>query len=138
MKKISIPVLVCLIMLLVPVVSFATMQTFSNFSIDVPQGWQTMENGNVVALIAPDRSASMSIAFDSAQGMSAADLANAFVLQMKGSTPQPLDDGGYAFTFTTANGIESQSILYVEGNQYMMITTTGDHPDFGRIIDSLE
>ena len=138
MKKKLAFILVCLLMVMAPAVSFATVKNFANLSIDVPEGWQPTENGSVVALIAPDRSASMSIVVDSAQGLSVKELTDIFVAQMKGSTPESTGDGGFAFTFTPPNGVESHSVVYVEDNQYVMITMTGYHPDMDKILDSLQ
>lgn len=138
MRKVVLLVFTICLMTLMSSASFAAVQSFKDFFVDVPSGWQAWENGNVVALVAPGQTAPMSIAMDSAQDMSAEDLATAFAEQLKGTAPEATNDGGYEFTFKNASGVDSQSTLYVEDNQYILITLTGDHPDFLKIIDSLE
>lgn len=125
-------------MVLAPTASFATIQTFTRFSVDVPQGWEASEDGSVVALLAPGHVAALSIAVDSAENMSPEVLASAMASQLKGSSPTPTDDGGYEFSFQNPSGVESHSLLYVEDNEYILITMTGNHPDFVRILQSLE
>ncbi len=138
MKKVLAFILAGCLIVLAPLASYATVKSFTRFSVDVPQGWEASEDGNVVALLAPGHAAAVSIAVDSAQDMSAADLAKAMSTQLKGSAPVQGDDGGYGFTFKNPAGVESQSMLYVEKNEYILVTITGDHPDIANILDSIE
>lgn len=138
MKKIIILLMMACMLALAPASSFATVQSFTNFTLDVPDGWTATENGSVLALIAPGNVASMSIVLDDSQGMDIASLANVFVSQMHGENLQATDDGGYEFSFKNPAGIDSHSILYLEDGKYLLMTVTGEHPDMGRILDSLQ
>lgn len=115
----------------------AEIKTFSKMSVDVPSGWTAQEDGSVVALIAPDKSAAISIAMDSTQGMSGLDLAKVMSTHLNGSDPKA-DDGGFTFTFKNSQGVESTSILYAEGGEYVMFTITGKHPQIPGILDSIK
>jgi hypothetical protein len=118
--------------------AFANMQSFKHFTVDVPQGWDAAEDGEVVSILAPGHTAAISIAVDSAEGMTTENLAKAMSTQLKGSAPVAADAGGFAFTFKNQSGVESKSTLFVNNNQYVMITVTGSHPDVPRILQSLK
>lgn len=118
--------------------SFANVQSFKHFSVDVPQGWEAAEDGEVVSMLAPGHAAAVSIAVDSAEGMTTENLAKTMSTQLKGSTPVAVESGGYAFTFKNQSGVESKSTLFVNNNQYVMITVTGNHPDVPKILQSIK
>lgn len=118
--------------------SFANVQSFSHFTVDVPQGWEAAEDGEVVSILAPGHTAAVSIAVDSAEGMTTENLAKTMATQLKGSTPVAANGGGYAFTFKNQNGVESKSTLFVNNNQYVLITVTGSHPDVPHILQSIK
>ncbi len=138
MQKIITLVLTGCLMLFLCTVSFAGTRSFSHFSVNVPDGWEASETGNVVALLAPGHTAALSIAVDDSQGASGEVLAQAFAKQLNGTAPEAIDDDGYQFTFKNPSGIESRCLLYTEDNQYMLVTMTGENDAFGDIIGSLE
>ena len=104
--------------------SFAAVQSFTHFSVDVPQGWEAAEDGGVVSLLAPGHAAAVSIAVDGAEGMTTEKLATTMATQLKGSAPVAIDGGGYSFTFKNQSGVESKSTLFVTNNQYVMLPTS--------------
>lgn len=134
MKKL---LLAALLVLGMAMSASAAVKSFKSFSIDVPDGWTATEDGSVVALIAPGNACALSIASDSAGGMKGEDVAKAMSQQLKGTAPQA-QDGGYAFTFKNQNGVESKCFVMVEDNKFVMLTITGDHPQLGQILDSIE
>jgi len=118
--------------------SFANVQSFKHFSVDVPQGWEASEDGEVVSMLAPGHAAAVSIAVDSAEGMTTENLTKEMAAQLKGSSPVAVDAGGYAFTFKNQSGVESKSTVFVNNNQYVMITVTGSHPDIPHILQTIK
>jgi len=138
MNRIASIVFGLCLMLSMTTVSFANTQSFKHFSVDVPQGWEAAEDGEVVSILAPGHVAAISVAVDSAEGMTTENLAKTMATQLKGSTPVAVDAGGYAFTFKSQNGVDSKSTLFVNNNQYVMITVTGSHPDVPKILQSIK
>lgn len=138
MKKVASIMFGVSLVLSMATAALANVQSFKHFSIDVPQGWEAAEDGEVVSILAPGHTAAVSIAVDSAEGMTTENLAKAMSTQLKGSTPVAADAGGYAFTFKNQSGVESKSTLFVNNNQYVMITVTGSHPDVPKILQSIK
>ena len=138
MRKIGAVILGCGLVLSMATASLAAVRSFSHFSVDVPQGWEAAEDGEVVSLLAPGHVAAISVAVDGAEGMTTENLAKAMATQLKGSAPVAVDAGGYAFTFKNQNGVESKSTLFVNNNQYVMITVTGSHPDIQGILKTIK
>lgn len=137
MKK----VLVALMMVLgLAFTASAAVKDFGAFSADVPDGWTANKDGSVVAFIAPNNAAAMSIAVDKADGIAPEALAKEFSKQLQGTAPQAID-GGYSFEFTR-NGVKSTSILSVDSGEYVLITMTDPSGKFGdqftAILDSVK
>ena len=84
---------------------------------------QALEAGFLDAVVAPEE---------------LMNAAKAMATQLKGSAPVAVDAGGYAFTFKNQNGVESKSTLFVNNNQYVMITVTGSHPDIQGILKTIK
>ena len=53
MNRIASIVFGLCLMLSMTTVSFANTQSFKHFSVDVPQGWEAAEDGEVVSILAP-------------------------------------------------------------------------------------
>lgn len=130
-------ILAALALCLMASVAFAEMKSFSKFSIDVPSGWEASQDGPSVALVAKDKSASISITIAPTGGTSAKELAAAFAKELKGSEPKyNKDDDTYEFTFN--QGVQSNAMFTVEGEEYMLIVVTGENPQVADILGSME
>ena len=131
-------VLLCVMFLLIASSSNADIQEFRYFSIDVPEGWEAVESGDVVEVTANDKSGSLLIVAGDPKGNSAEELAVLSALELNGTVPVSDDEGNY--TFECNNGV-SQAILTYEEDFYMLIIGTGfvsNGETLGAILDSLE
>ena len=121
MKRLSIALLITA---LFAAASFAAVQDFGAFTVDVPEGWTATQDGETVGIVKNDNSAAVSISYDSTDGASAQELAEAFVSALNG---RDLQGGNNAFTFamTNASGVESTCYLYTENEKYALVVVTG-------------
>ena len=108
--------------------AFGAVQDFGKFTLDIADGWTATQTGPAVVITKDDKTASMSITIDSAQGNSAETLAAAFVESFKPSfekvgTPEKDEEGDYSWDMVT-NGVETHAMLSVDGDNYMLITMT--------------
>ncbi len=128
---------IAVLVLAIAAVSFAGTHSFTRFTLDVPEGWTTQEDGGVVALYAPGNAAAISIVMESADGVAAADIAKVMSGQLNG-TPPVAENAGYSFTFKNAQGVASTSRVFVENNEFIMVTVTGEHPQAAGILQSIK
>lgn len=124
-----------LVLLLAFSASAAEMK-FPKFKVNVPDGWTTTQDGETVALFAPGNAAAVSIVRAGAENKNAETLAKEMSKELKGTEPTG-SDGAYMFTFNNKSGVQSQCILTVEDNEFVMITVTGSHPQVAEILESL-
>lgn len=115
----------------------AAVTEFKDFSLNVPDGWTSNQDGSTVSVVANDKSAAVSITVDKTEGASLKDLAEAFKQRLNGSDPV-LEDDVYRFTFTNPAGVESNAILTGDEDRFCLIVITGEHPDLKAMLDSLE
>ena len=104
--------------------AFAGVQDFGKFTIDVPAGWTANQDDEAVIFTKNDNTASMSITVDALDGASLKEIADAFVEALSGKGLAPMD-GGYTFTMTNANGVESKCYLTGDDKNYGLIVVTG-------------
>ncbi len=106
--------------------AFAGVQDFGAYTVDVPEGWTAEQDGSTVNILKNDNSALLSITYDDAEGMSAADLAKAFSEQFGGSAPAK-DGENYTFEFKNANGVASTGIVAVDSGsgKFVLFVITG-------------
>lgn len=106
--------------------AFAEVQKFELFSIDVPEGWTVMNEGDgTVGFVEPNKEASFSIAVtDAEEGVSAAEMAKQVSEQLGGTEPKEAGEGVVEFTFSNQEGVESTCRSYVEQGKFVMITIT--------------
>ena len=129
---------VCVMLLLFAAGASAEIQEFRYFSLDVPDGWDVIEDGATVTVIAGDKSASLSLTADEPQGRSIEELANAFAAELHGTEPEKDEDGAYSFEFN--NGV-SQAVIDGDEDLYLLIIGTGIERNgeiLGEILESLE
>ena len=119
--------------------AFGAVQDFGKFTVDVPAGWTAEQDGETVGIVKNDNTASMSISYDSLDGASLKEAAEAFVEALNGKGLAQ-DGGAYTFTMTNANGVESKCFLSGDDKNYALIVVTGaeNAPDeVSAMIDSL-
>ena len=117
--------------------AFAAVQDFKDFTVDVPEGWTATQDGTTVAVVANDKSASVSITVDKREGKEPKDLAAAFAQALKGSEPV-LEDDVYHFDFKNESGVESRGILSADDERYFLLVITGQNPELEALIDSIQ
>lgn len=131
-------IVMCVIFLLMSSCSFADVEEFRYFSLNVPEGWTAEESGDVVSVTADDKSGSLTITAGNPNGEAVKSLALKFSREMNGTEPLSDDEGGYSFEFN--NGI-SQATIAGDDDFYMLIVGTGfvnNAEALGEILDSLE
>ena len=137
--KMRVVFFTCLLSLALCLPALAEMKEFAKFKIDVPAGWTTEVDGDTVGIIAPDKSAAISVTVAASEGATpeaiAKDLSEAF----KGSAPEKSDDV-YVFTFKNESGVDSVGVVagLGDGKQVAVVTITGEHADVEKIVGSLE
>lgn len=104
--------------------AFGEVQDFGAFTIDVPAGWTAAKDGETVGITKDDHSAAVSITYDSTDGMTIKELAEAFVESLKGKDLKE-DNGTYTFTFVNASGVESSCVLSGDDKNYALVVMTG-------------
>lgn len=106
LKKFLMFPVCCLVLLALALPSQAKDVKFAHFSIDVPAGCNVQEKDGVVTVTA-SKDSFFSIALytkSEANNLSDKDFAAKLSRRMKGSAPEPSEDGGWTFT-TTSNGM---------------------------------
>ena len=116
--------------------AFAALQEFKDLAIEVPDGWTGHQDGDTVAVIANDKSASLSITLGKTEGKDAKTLAKEFAQALKGSEPV-FEDDVYTFTFKGESQVESKAIISTDDGQYMLLVMTGTHPELEDVINSM-
>ena len=120
--------------------SFAAVQDFGTFTVDVPAGWTATQDGSTVGIVKNDNAAAISITSDSTDGASVQEIAEAFVSALNGRDLQGADNT-FTFAMTNANGVDSTCYVYGEDGKYALIVVTGGEnaPDeVDAIIQSLQ
>ena len=109
-------------MLLISSSAYADIHEFKYFSLDVPEGWTSEENGAVVSVKADDDSGSLVIMTDIPEGKSLAEIATNYALEFNGTMPEKDEEGNYTFEF---NNGRSQAIVTGDEEFYMIIVGNG-------------
>ena len=139
MRRLTLCIMIIMIlMFMISGKAFADIEDFKYFSLDVPEGWTADESGDVVSVIADDRSGSLSITAGNPKGISIAGLAFSFSHELNGTDPVSDDEGNYTFGFN--NGI-SHAMITGDDDFYMLIVATGfisNAETLGEILNSLE
>lgn len=104
--------------------AFAGVQDFGAYTIDVPAGWTAEQDGETVGFVKNDNSASMSISYDTTDGASLKEIADAFVEALGGKNLKNTELG-YNFQMTNQNGIESDCLVIGDEAHYALIVVTG-------------
>ena len=104
--------------------SFAGVQDFGKFTVDVPEGWTATQDGETVGIVKNDNTASASITVDVTEGATLKEIADALVEALKGENLQETN-GSYQFSFTNQNGVGSTAFLSGDDKNYALIVVTG-------------
>ena len=120
----------------------AELREFTDFSVDLPPGWDVQREGITVAFIAKDKSATMVVTVESTagtftEGMTAEELAEAYAEELKGSKPEKEDPGYYSFTFKSPEGVDSEASIVVVGKKFYLITISGKNKDLAGMVESV-
>lgn len=139
-----LPLLLCALFCIFPQPLCGASLDFPDFSVELPSGWQIERDGNSVAFLADDKSATMLVAVESIaslfkEGMSARELAEAYAEEFKGSAPvmEDEDPNYYSFTFTAPDGRDSEASIVVSGRRFYLISISGRHPDLAGMVESI-
>ena len=137
MKRLSIALL---FVALFAAAAFAEVKDFGAFRVDVPAGWTAEQDGETVGIVKNDNTAAVSITYDSADGASAKEIAEAYMGELKGRNLQGADNA-FTFEMTNANGVDSTCYVFADEGKYALIVATGKEnaPDeVDAIINSLD
>ena len=120
--------------------TLAEVKDFGNFTGNVPAGWTTFKNNDtgVVGIIAPDKSAAVSIYLDKNPAENIEELAKQFFAALKGSDLKKVQDNTFRFTFKNESGVESKCAISGDSELFCMVTVTGNHPEVENIVNSLQ
>ena len=121
MKRLSVAVL---FVALFAAVAFAEVKDFGAFRVDIPAGWTAEQDGETVGIVKDDNSAAISISYDSTDGASAKEIAEAFMGELKGRNLQGADNA-FTFEMTNANGVDSKCYVFTDEGKYALIVVTG-------------
>ncbi|MDL2290814.1 hypothetical protein LJC09_01745 [Desulfovibrio sp. OttesenSCG-928-F20] len=117
---------------------------FQNFSIDLPSGWRVVQEGNTVAFVALDKSATLQVTVENLSAMpkadmSAKELAEAYADEFKGSAPV-MEDGDpnyYSFEFTSPDRRKAEASIIVSGSLFYLISIIGKNQDLAAMVESV-
>ncbi|MBQ7594993.1 MAG: hypothetical protein IJU48_11680 [Synergistaceae bacterium] len=104
--------------------AFAEVKDFGPYTIDVPAGWTAEQDGETVGFVKNDNSASMSISYDTTDGATLKEIADAFVEALKGKNLKETELG-YNFQMTNDSGVESDCLVIGDKDHYALIVVTG-------------
>ena len=138
MKRLA--VLAAVVAVFSAAMAFGAVQDFGKFTVDVPAGWTAEQDGETVGIVKNDNTASMSISYDSLDGASLKEAADAFVEALNGKGLAQ-DGDVYTFTMTNANGVESKCFLSGDDKNYGLIVVTGAEnapEEVSAIMDSIK
>lgn len=137
MKRLALLIILLIVMIFASC-AYAELQEFKYFSLDVPEGWNVIEEGAVITVTTSDKSGSLSITTDDPQGKTIEELAQIFAYELSGTPPEKEEEGAYTFEFN--NGI-SHAVIDGDEELYMLIIGTGiEHngEEIEEILSSLE
>ncbi|MBQ7593432.1 MAG: hypothetical protein IJU48_03640 [Synergistaceae bacterium] len=137
-NKIERVIFFCIIFLALASSSFAEIQEFKYFSVDVPEYWTAQEKDNEVRITANDKTGELVIIASEPEEKTIAEIASEFSAKF-GSSELVSDDEG-TFTFEFSDG-EGQATITGDENFYMVIMASGFEKNgdtLGEILNSLE
>lgn len=122
--------------------AMAEVKTFGDITVDVPTGWMTQEvpaaAGKGVALMAPDGSATVTIAIVPSKGMTVKAMADAQAQAIGGKVEE--EDGVYHISGKVQGMDANYFVSEADGGEVAMISVAGDINNAGvqTILNSVE
>ena len=104
--------------------AFGGVQDFGAYTMDIPAGWTAEQDEETVIIVKNDNSVSMSITYDTLDGSSVKDAAEAYCQELNGKNLQNTELG-YNFQFTGESGVESDCLVIGDETHYALIVVTG-------------
>lgn len=138
-KKILPVLLAITIVFCIISVSQAERFDFAKISIDLPEGWNAVYEGDFVGVMADDQSCAFSISVEPLGAQPLQQVAEGYSERLKGSPPEYVGDGRYTFTFTNELGVKATAYFdYYAGTRYILTIISGGHPQLQAILDSVQ
>ena len=131
-------VIICLMLLVFASSSYAEIQEFKYFSVDIPDDWSFQEDGSEVKITADNETGALTIITDEPEGNSIEDLASLFAIKFGGSEIVSDDEGNFTFEFDEGEG---QATITGDEDFYILIMASGFEENgdtLGEILNSLE
>lgn len=149
MKRLLVAVL---LVALFATVSFAGVQDFGKFTMDIADGWTAAQSGPTAVITKNDNSVQLAITLSETGGYSLKDIAAALVGEFEKqnyyesiTTPKADADGDYSFKAIAPNGVNVQVMLTGDEDEYLAILMTGpddvvaaNRPEMGAMISSMQ
>ena len=111
--------------------TFADVQDFGKFTLDVADGWTGVKNGPVAVITKDDNSIQLSIALDKTNGSSLEEIVASWIAEFEKqdyyesiTTPEIDSDGDYSFKAIAPNGANVQAMFTGDENEYLAILMT--------------
>lgn len=114
----------------------AEVKTFEHFSIDVPAGWESVQNGSTVKVVPRDKSAFLAITVEPLKGRSLRDIAASYSARLKGSTPRR--EGSTYFFMFKDGAKDGTAILTSDGKKFALFQIVGENTGIAGIVDSMQ
>ena len=123
--------------------SFADVQKFSNFSVNIPAGWKARQQGEALIIESNNGTSSLEISSDKLGESPLSDIVEKMYTQREGVDLEQDDDGDYSFSFKNSSGSESITLITEGDGYYLAITMTGFEDesvqgDFETLLDSID
>lgn len=103
--------------------AFAAVTDFQQVSIDVPEGWQSQDQGQAVALMPVEMDTVLMVVMAPMAGTSAEEVATMTAAQM--NAPAPVKDGDGYLLKANMEGQDALMFVRAENGKILIITASG-------------
>lgn len=118
--------------------STALGEDFGRFSMDLAEGWSAGDAGDgVTVLFVNEEGESFTITVASLEGGTLEGAASQISQAYKGSPPEEIEEGVWAFAFDH-NGVTSAVMMLDAGDRYVLVSSASDNDDIEAMLDTLE
>ena len=115
-----------------------THRRFNRFSIELPAGWQGSEEGDVVTLVAPDKSAALTVVSQASEGQDVQLVAETLARELGAESPPRQDGPSWVFSFANQHGAQSRAVLSQQGPRFVVFIFTGESPHFAEMLKTVQ
>ncbi len=119
---------------LAPVKAFT--RDFTNFSMDVPQGWYTEQAGNTFRFLHPENNCIINIVVEELHDVPFRELAIGFYQSLYGENAQNVD-GGFTFDMLSPDNIPGRARLTPHGEIFVGVAAVGQCVPYEKNLRSL-